>query len=255
MAASLLWHRENFADRLHLGQEVVRVSRDAADRQGEGWGLFMMATALDQAGALEEAVADLERAMELAKGVPDHQVTVFASGVLARCHLRQGNLEKALTVLEQSCQQIRIHRLRGFPCVPVWMSLAQAYLLAAEQAQEPSRSYALRKARWACRVALKQRKFDRGSRVAACRMQGSYHWLRGKSKPAQQWWQRSLEMAQALGAHYELGLTHLEMGKCLGDPSHLKQAEAIFAEMGAKFDLAQARKLLPGFRAPYNDGS
>jgi hypothetical protein len=50
-------------------------------------------------------------------------------------------------------------------------------------------------------------------------------------------------------ARYELGLTHLEMGKCLGDPSHLKQAEAIFVKMGAKFDLAQARKLLQAFSA------
>jgi hypothetical protein len=45
-------------------------------------------------------------------------------------------------------------------------------------------------------------------------------------------------------ARYELGLTHLEMGKCLGDPSHLKQAEAIFVEMGAWFDLDQARELM-----------
>ena len=135
--------------------------------------------------------------------------------------------------------------------MPVWMSLAQAYLLAAEQAEKPASAYALKKAKQACRVALKQRKFDRGSRVAACRMQGSYEWLRGKSKPAQHWWQRGLEAAKALGAHYELGLTHLEMGKCLGDPSHLKQAEAIFVEMGAKFDLAQARKLLQAFSAEF----
>jgi tetratricopeptide (TPR) repeat protein len=250
MAASLLWHRGTITDRLHLGQEVVRVSQEAADRQGWGWGLFMMATALDQAGDLDEAVTDLQRTIELAKGVPDHQVAVFASGVLARCHLRQGNVEKALTVLAQSCQEIRLHRLRGFSCVPVWMSLAQAYLLAADRAEKPASASARRKARRACQVALKQSKFDRGSLVAACRMQGSFEWLRGKSKTAQQWWQRSLEVATALGAHYELGLTHLEMGKCLGDPSHLERGEAIFVEMGANFDLAQARKLLRGFRAP-----
>jgi hypothetical protein len=94
--------------------------------------------------------------------------------------------------------------------------LTQAYLMAAEQAEKPSRAYALKKAKGACHIALKKGKFDRGSLVGACRMQGSYHWLRGKSKPAQQWWQHSLEVAKALGAHYELGLTHLEMGKCLG---------------------------------------
>jgi tetratricopeptide (TPR) repeat protein len=194
-------------------------------------------------------MTNLQRAIELAKGVPDHQVTVFASGVLARCHLRQGNVEKALSVLEQSRQQIHTHRLRGFPCMPVWISLAQAYLLVAEQAEKPARVYALKKAKRACRVALKQGQFDRGFRLAAFRMQGLYEWLRGKRKPAQQWWQRSLEAAKALEAGYELGLTHLEMGRCLREPSHLKQAEAIFVEMGAKFDLAQARKLLQAFSA------
>jgi hypothetical protein len=96
--------------------------------------------------------------------------------------------------------------------ISVTFNLSQAYLLAAEQAEKPASAYALEKAKRACRVALKQRKFDRGSRVAACRMQGSYEWLRGKSKPAQQWWQRSLEAAKALGVGYELGLTHLEIG-------------------------------------------
>jgi tetratricopeptide (TPR) repeat protein len=169
---------------------------------------------------------------------------VFASGVLGRCHLRQGNVDQALTLLGQSCQLIRSHRLRGFSCAPAWISLAQAYLLASEQAEKPYRAYTLKKARQACRAALAQEKFDRGSRVAACRMQGLYEWLRGKSKPAQKWWQRSLEAAKALGARYELGLTHLEMGKCLRDAAHLKQAEMIFMEMEAKFDLDQTRKLL-----------
>ncbi len=37
---------------------------------------------------------------------------------------------------------------------------------------------------WVRVNGMKQGKFDRGSLVGACRMQGSYHWLRGKSKPA-----------------------------------------------------------------------
>jgi hypothetical protein len=43
---------------------------------------------------------------------------------------------------------------------------------------------------------------------------------------------------------YELGMTHLEMGQRLKDRNHLEKAEAIFAEIGGEFDLAQTRKLL-----------
>jgi hypothetical protein len=47
-----------------------------------------------------------------------------------------------------------------------------------------------------------------------------------------------------MGMRYELGMTHLEMGQRLKDRNHLKKAEAIFAEIGAEFDLSQTRKLL-----------
>ena len=43
---------------------------------------------------------------------------------------------------------------------------------------------------------------------------------------------------------YELGMTHLEMGQRLKNRGHLERAEAIFAEIGANWDLLQARKAL-----------
>jgi hypothetical protein len=43
---------------------------------------------------------------------------------------------------------------------------------------------------------------------------------------------------------YQSGMSHLEMGRRLKDLQHLQQAETIFAEIGAEWDLAQAQKLL-----------
>jgi hypothetical protein len=80
--------------------------------------------------------------------------------------------------------------------------------------------------------------------VEAMRMKGTYEWLKGRLSSAEKWWQRSLKRAEELGMSYELGMTHLEMGQRLNDRSHLQKAEAIFTEIGAEFDLAQARKLL-----------
>jgi hypothetical protein len=57
-------------------------------------------------------------------------------------------------------------------------------------------------------------------------------------------WEKSLKNAKEMGERYDLAMTHLEMGKCLNDQEHLMQAEAIFAEIGAAFDLAEAQRLL-----------
>ncbi len=51
-------------------------------------------------------------------------------------------------------------------------------------------------------------------------------------------------MAEELGMRHELGMTHLEVGQRLKDRKHLEQAEVIFIEIGAEWDLVQTRKLL-----------
>ena len=43
---------------------------------------------------------------------------------------------------------------------------------------------------------------------------------------------------------YELGLTHLEIGRRLGNLAHLKKAEGILARVGAERDLAEVREFL-----------
>jgi hypothetical protein len=47
-----------------------------------------------------------------------------------------------------------------------------------------------------------------------------------------------------MGLRYDEGMALMEMGKRLGERAHVEQAEAIFAEIGAEWCLAQARALL-----------
>jgi hypothetical protein len=122
--------------------------------------------------------------------------------------------------------------------------LAEAYLLAAEQAQGTEKNDWLKKARSACQAALKQGKANRGGLPEAMRLQGRYEWLNSRPESAQKWWQRNLALAQELEERYELGLTHLEMGQRLGERAHVEQAEKILGQVGACLDLAHARELL-----------
>jgi len=147
-------------------------------------------------------------------------------------------------VLEQSHQLIREHGLRGYTITPPCNALALAYLVAAEQAVGFDRLSWMRKARRACRAALKQGKAFCGGMPEAMRLQGRYAWLKGRRRAAQRWWQRSLVLAETLGARYHLAMTHLEIGERLGDRAHLERAEALLVETGTQEDLARAQELL-----------
>ena len=50
---------------------------------------------------------------------------------------------------------------------------------------------------------------------------------------------------------FEAALAHLEAGKRLRDHTHVERAAAVFAEIGAEFNLNEARSLLRG-GAPMN---
>ena len=54
-----------------------------------------------------------------------------------------------------------------------------------------------------------RRRCDTTAFVPACRMQGTYEWLRGRPRKAEKWWRRSLDHAEKLGARYEGALTSL----------------------------------------------
>jgi hypothetical protein len=61
-----------------------------------------------------------------------------------------------------------------------------------------------------------------------------------------------LELAEEMGLRYDLGMTYREMGHRLKDRTHLKKAEAIFAEIGAEGDLGQTRRSLNLYDASPN---
>ncbi len=241
MAQSLLWIPENISARFNSCEEVIRVSRDSGDRQAWGWGLFMLAATLDQAGELEKAITNMGQALDLVRSVPDYQVITYASGILARSYLRQGELAQAFSALKEGANLIHQHHLRGFSCVPNFIYLAQALLMLAERTKNPED---MKKAYAAIITAGRQKKFERASEITICRLRGTWEWLRGHSYRAHQWWARSLRVANLLEAKYEEGVTRLEMGRLSKDRTCLDQAIKIFSELGTKYDLQQAQKLM-----------
>ena len=128
----------------------------------------------------------------------------------------------------------------GLHVTPARNGLAEAYLVAVEQASQKEKSEWLQKAGRACGAALKQGKIFRPGLPEALRLQGRYKWLRGCMAQAKQWWQRSLCEAEAMGLRYDEGMVYLEMGKWLRGGAHFEKAAGIFAAIGAEYDLAKA---------------
>jgi hypothetical protein len=89
----------------------------------------------------------------------------------------------------------------------------------------------------------------RSGRAASWLYLGRYNMLEGARDRAYKNWRKGLEVAEAVGMRYELGRTHLEMGRHarLDDPQreeHLRRAEAIFDRMGAVYYRDRAQKEL-----------
>jgi tetratricopeptide (TPR) repeat protein len=198
-------------------------------------------------GRFDDAVVNLKKSIELAEGIPDRQYRLNAGAYLGRCYLRQNDIERGLVTLEE-CEAYRVKYRMGKYIPGLSTGIADAYLLAAEQGAENEKKEKLKKARGLCEHALKLgRKFP-VDLAEAMRLKGTCKWLREKPSPAKEWWQRGLKTAEEMGMRYQSGMTHLEMGRRLKDLQHLRQAEAIFTEIGVEWDLAETRGLLEGFR-------
>lgn len=244
-AATVAMNRQgNFLTALKYSQELAKFGDDSNDRQIWAVGLATGGMALRGLGRLEEAISSLKRAMELAAGVPDHMCHVQAGAFLANCLLQRGYFEQCLAVLEDCRLIARHHKVTGLFHLLLLNGYADVHLLLAEQEKESVKTDWLKKVKIECKKILKLSNKSLNGRAEAMRHQGTYEWFREDPVAAQKWWGQSLKIAEKIHMRFELGLTHLEMGRRLGNHKHLEQAMHIFAETGSEFELAQTRESL-----------
>ncbi len=230
--------------------EMIRIGRDGADHQVEAWGLLSLGRSRFRAGELDAAVSALQSAIELLRAIPDYPVLAWACSCLGQTYLRQELLSDALSALEESHRIIVQRSVRANQVAFCENALAEGYLAVAEREKGAERAAAIKKAKRACRAALREGRIFRVGLPAATRMRGRYEWLRGRRSSADTWWGRSVAAAEQLGARYDLGLTCLEIGKRTKERQYLERAEAIFAQIGAKLDLAEAQSAIRALATP-----
>jgi class 3 adenylate cyclase/tetratricopeptide (TPR) repeat protein len=228
---------------LPIAREIVRYGQDANEPFVLTVGLLAVGIVQERTGDFQECAAAVARAIELCEAISYHVIRVWAGSYLGRCYCRMGDVDRSLAVLTQADTYRARHRVRGWEH---WLSTAllMAYLAGAEQDPGPKSNEYMRKAGEACNRLFKSVKGYPVCLPEATRLQGVYDWLTGKQSSAQQRWQRSLVLAEEMGMRYDLAMTHLEMGRRFKDLEHLRQAEAIFAEIGAEWGLEQAQRYL-----------
>lgn len=235
----------NFAEASKRATELLRFGDGANDRQVKCWGLWVSGMTQYGAGRIDEAISNLSQAMEIAKSVPDALLSGLAAGYLGKCYIRRENLSAAMGTFREAKEFVKLHKGPKLSKCFLSPGMAEAFLTAAERSDGADRRRWLKESKQACREALRiSTRYFRPSLPEATRFKGTYEWLQGRSSAAQKWWTRSLEQCQKIGMRYQEGLTHLEIGRFLRDMAHLQQAETVFAEIGAEFDLARTKRLL-----------
>jgi class 3 adenylate cyclase len=232
-------YQGHFAQALEQCDDMVRLGQDGGDRQVVCWGLSGQGCALRRLGRFDEAVTRLRKAVATAKAIPDYVTQVEVSGKLGQSYLRQGELDQALSVLHTGQQVYAEHRVGWGLGLPLFHGLAEAYLLSAEQADPSERSRWLKRARQSCQAALRMSRSFRHGLPETMMLRGRCEWLAGRRIVAQRWWRRSLAWAAKMGQRYDLGMTHLEVGRRLGEKRHLERAKDILTEVGAEWAVAQ----------------
>ena len=240
------WHKGDMRSCLSIAQDVLRAGQDADEPFVLGIGLWCLGCCQEWKGDFQGCTASVTRAIELFEAMQNHFGQVLEGGTLGRCYCRMGELEKSLAVLTKADEHRVTHRVRLYEYY-VSMALLTTHLAIAERGEGRTREEHLREARPIRKRVSALTKGYPVSLPEALRLQGVYDWLTGKQASAQKHWQRSLVLAEEMGMRYELAMTRLEMGTRLNDREHLQQAEAIFAGIGAEFDLAQTRELLEKF--------
>lgn len=211
-------------------------------------GLTALGHGQELKGKFEESIASLNKAIELAEAVPMHLFRVNAGSYLGRCYFRLGDLERSMTVLKRAEDYRTTYRVKGWEYTTPLAFFATC-LAAAEQGAGGHREEYLRRAKKACKEVLRSAKVYRSCLPEAMMLQGKYEWIKGKPSSAQEWWEKSIKAGEEMGTRYSLGMTHFEMGRRLKDLGHLRQAEAIFTEIGAEWDLSETRRLLERLQA------
>lgn len=228
----VLCYQGRFADAWSDAQELFEISEASGDKVNLRWSRLAQGMVLQRVGAFAAAEERLVPACQEGQAAADWQIYTRSLCELAESSLQQGNVEAAAAAVQQAESTVQRHRLMGHHVTELRNAAAALLLERVERHEGAARPVVslARRAKRACRRAVRAGQVMRGALPRALRLSGRLAWLTGDRAAAELWWQRSLAVAEELGAGYDLALTNLEIGRRLHSAAHHQRGEALLAE-------------------------
>jgi class 3 adenylate cyclase/tetratricopeptide (TPR) repeat protein len=222
--------------------EMDRRARNADDPQRKAHAILGKIWHLMPQGRTDLAVEELQEATRLLAGRGSRTDEIIIYGVLALAHWRRQEEEQARWAAQRAAGLIAQSRPTAAYMLEGYAGVAEVYLdlwmagdlTAASPAQQ---------------ALATLRRFARTFRTARPRAwlyEGLAAHHAGRERHAVAAWSRSLKAAERLAMPYEQGRAHYELGRHLprdlpGRQAHLSRAGALFAEIGAAYELRRVQ--------------
>jgi signal transduction histidine kinase len=204
------YRRGDLATAAAVGEAVWRSGVELGDPQARGIGLAVWSKATGgriPAEAAQAEVADLSDDVHTA-------AEVLSAEALRRLHIGEPAL--AVELLERAEEMVRAKGLRQeyVAPVPAWLLTARRACRAAEPGPVDlrRRRHELRRARRLARRARRLALAYRNNRSHALRESALIEAELGRNRRARRWFDRSVEVAEALGARQDVALSRLARG-------------------------------------------
>ncbi|HBA83510.1 MAG TPA: hypothetical protein DCZ95_05380 [Verrucomicrobia bacterium] len=180
---------------LAIAESLLQLGRDAHMQQVEDWGAWNVGYFQSLLGEVtEQTIANLELAHRLAKESSDIPNISSSMSILGYAHLRRGAPQKAIECVEKAVA------LAKRPNAAFW--ILRTYPIGAEIYLEALRDPAcsperrteyLKRAGWFCRMALKWGRRFPYALGWAWQVNGTWHWLNGRTRKAHACWFKGLD--------------------------------------------------------------
>ncbi|MEM7032893.1 MAG: AAA family ATPase [Chloroflexota bacterium] len=254
LLAMALYGQGNFSQSQKLLEELYELGKQTGNIQHQAWALNGIALFLWHQGQAEKAITVLEEARPLFEANYDMVAEVLSYEVLALAYLRVGQTEAAQQANAQASTLIAKAPPTPLSAFVDYIGVAMVSLTLWEQSINQSSANEQVFAKLAQPAARSLQMYTWLFPVGQTRVWqilGQFYWLSNKPEKAQKAWRKSLALAEKMKMPYEQATVHYQIGRHLAadDPKrsfHLAQAEMLYSELEATYDLSFVKMLQNG---------
>lgn len=238
-------YQGQYADSIVLCERLLTLAQQSDNAWQQMWAYNLHAMNLLQMGQTEAAKATLDQVETLSIADPEPNYR----GLKTLALFRLGNLAEARRWADETMAQMARVSVLQISMLNAYSGLAEVYLALWAQATDKQEQAALRDlAAQACKqMRVYGSRFDSGMARAAL-WQGQFEWQNGRRRRALKQWQKSLAYAEQYAMPYDIGLAHYFLSRhpetAVDTTIHRQQAQTIFQEIGAGYDLSQMGQTL-----------